>query len=192
MTAASILTGVMEKIGGKFSATTLTGLELWAQSEGTPDSWNNPLATTLSCCGGTDVNSSGVKSYPTENDGIDATYNTLTGGGYDAVVTAIRDNQSLTDLWTAINASPWCSGCQNGDYPVALYDYIHGGGKQPGGPGGSPPPPPAGPPPPGVQDNHDAANNAWDSLATALTSGSQAQWRRYNDLLTSFRGQLNR
>ena len=154
MTASVILTGVMEDIGGKFSQDTLDALLLWADSEGTPDSWNNPLATTEGGYGGTDVNSAGVKSYPTENDGIAATYATLTGGGYSAVVKAIRTNASWSDIWSAVNASPWCSGCQGGLYPVALYDAIKAGGHIPepspggggggGGGGGAPNEPPAG------------------------------------------------
>ena len=145
MSASSILAGVMEDIGGPYSADTLDALLLWAQSEGTPDSWNNPLATTLDCCGGTDVNSDGVKAYPTVNDGTSATYRTLQGSAYSAVVSAIRNNASWSDIWSAINASPWCSGCQSGLYPVALYDAIKAGGHIPqpspgGGGGGNSPP----------------------------------------------------
>ena len=131
MSDSSLLTGVMEDIGGPFSQHTLDALLYWADSEGVPESWNNPLATTYSGYGGADVNSAGVKSYPTEQDGIDATYATLQGGGYSAVVKAIRGNASWSDIWSAVNASPWCGGCQGGKYPVALYDAIQSGGGTP-------------------------------------------------------------
>jgi len=182
VTASSILTGVMEDIGGPYNANTLDALLLWAESEGTPDSWNNPLATTLDCCGGTDVNSDGVKSYPTVNDGTSATWQTLQGSAYSAVVKAIRDNASWSDIWSAINASPWCSGCQNGLYPVALYDAIKAGGHIPapapgGGGGGGTPGAPAEPPAgvdPGVlaawQNLHEQAGPYANSLLESLNS----------------------
>ena len=180
MTASSILTGVMEDIGGPYNENTLEALLLWAQSEGTPDSWNNPLATTLDCCGGTNVNSAGVKAYPTVNDGTAATWRTLQGSGYAAVRKAIRDNDSWSDIWSAVNASPWCSGCQSGLYPVALYDAIKAGGHipapPPGGSGGGNPAPSEAPASvaPGVvaawQNLHDQAGPYLSSLLASVNT----------------------
>lgn len=48
----------------------------WARHENT-DALNNPLATTLDWDGATNFNSVGVKNYPSLDDGIDATQETL-------------------------------------------------------------------------------------------------------------------
>jgi Putative peptidoglycan binding domain len=117
---------LLAKIGAAATANKITALSLWAQSEGTPASWNNWLATTLDGYGGIDVNSDGVKAYPTETDGVDATAATLQGGAYSGVIAAFRGSGNYDAIWSAINASPWCAHCQNGQYPVALYDYING------------------------------------------------------------------
>ena len=174
MSAAVILTGVMQSLGGPFSGTTLEALELWADSEGVPDSWNNPLATTLSGYGGTDVNSAGVKKYPSEQDGIDATVATLRGGPYGAVISAIKGNKGLEAIWSAVNASPWCGGCQSGKYPVALYDAIVGGAPPPAPKPGTPPlgggaPPSTNPGIPGT------VYSAWSALAERTGAGAGAQ-----------------
>lgn len=130
-------TDLLSKMHATHSNNNVDALTYWAESEGMPPSDNNWLATTCSCCGGHDVNSVGVKAYPTESDGVEATWLTLQGGAYVNVVKAFRDDAGLAHIWAAVNASPWCGGCQGGKYPVALYDAI-----------GKPPPvPPHGPQP---------------------------------------------
>jgi len=121
-------TDLLAKMGASTSSpSNVTSLQLWAQSEGVPDSWNNWLATTQDGYGGINVNSDGVKAYPTESDGVAATWATLQDAAYKNVVSAFRQNQGEQEIWDAINASPWCGGCQSGHYPVALYDYLYGG-----------------------------------------------------------------
>jgi len=165
VSAAAILTGVMQQLGGPFNAVTLEGLEYWADSEGTPGSWNNPLATTQPGYGGVNVNSAGVKSYPTENDGISATVATLRDPAYAAVVAAIKDNKGLNALWVAVNQSPWCRNCQDGQYPVVLAQHTGAGGGTPP-PGGTAPAPTGTAPAeanPGVPGD---VQNAWAALGT--------------------------
>lgn len=170
MTARGILAGVMQELGGTYSAVTLEALILWAASEGTPDSWNNPLATTQPWRGAYDVNSVGVKAYPDANAGIGATVATLRNGYYPAVVRAISRNEGMQAIWQAVNASPWCRGCQGGRYPVALYNdlsRIHNLPPQP------PPPGPAGPPKPGSGGAIDPqVQTAWDHLKWAGSTGT--------------------
>jgi len=140
---------LLSKMGAPNNNVTSLALYYWAASEGMPAWENNWLATTLSCCGGHSVNSVGVKAYPTVADGVQATWQTLEFGAYSSVVSTFRQGKSLTAIYDAINGSPWCGGCQNGHYPVALYDYLtgRGGGPPPGGGAGGggtlplPPPP---------------------------------------------------
>lgn len=127
---------LLKKMGAPDSNASATSLQLWAQSEGTPPSWNNWLATTEPGFGGTPVNSAGVQAYPTETDGVDATYATLQGSAYLAVIDAFVSNAGAQIIWDAVNGSPWCAGCENGEYPVALYNYLQGhGGVVPTGGG---------------------------------------------------------
>lgn len=116
--------GVLAALGAPDTAVNLDALDWWAQSEGTPSWWNNWLATTEPGYGGRDVNSYGVKAYPTLDDGIAATAATLRGSAYFRVVQALRSGNSLTAIFDAVNASPWCYGCQAGHYPVALYNHL--------------------------------------------------------------------
>lgn len=118
-----------------FSQLTDDALTWWAESEGTPPSWNNWLATTLNGYGGVSVNSAGVKRYPSVADGVAATAATLYGGAYVNVVRTFREGSSLENIWSAINSSPWCAHCQGGLYPVVLFRNLGatpstGGGVQ--------------------------------------------------------------
>lgn len=117
---------LLAAIGAPRTANNISNLQAWAASEGMPASEHNPLATTEPAAGATTVNSAGVRSYPTPAAGILATAQTLKGSAYAPIVQAFRDNAPRADVWKAINASPWCAGCQNGYYPEAMV-----------GPGGS-------------------------------------------------------
>lgn len=71
--------------------------------------------------------------------GVAATVSFLHGSYYVHVVAAFRGDHGPRAIWQAVNASPWCAGCQNGRYPIDLYDYLAGtaGGLPPQpGPGG--------------------------------------------------------
>lgn len=170
MSAAGVLAIVMELIGGPYDGNTLTALTLWADSEGTPDSWNNPLATTEPGFGGYDVNSAGVKAYPSEQAGAEATKATLDYGAYSAVVRAIRDNASWYSIWSAVNQSPWCGGCQGGRYPIALYDALGREGHIPPPPRPSPPGPPS-PPYERPQPVNKSVTAAWANLGQQTGPG---------------------
>lgn len=108
----------------------VTALSLWAASEGTPGFWNNWLATTMACCGGQMVNTVGVMAYPTLDSGVEATYRTLLGGAYGDIRAALQDGSDIRRIYQAINASPWCGGCQNGLYPIVLARLV--GPAEPG------------------------------------------------------------
>lgn len=110
---------VLADLGITPTDTNLLALALWARAEGMPPSENNPLATTLRGPRSRTVNSSGVQSYATAAEGAHAIASTLLGGAYGGVRTALRVG-SLHDIWAAVNASPWCAGCQGGGYPDTM------------------------------------------------------------------------
>lgn len=159
----------------------LDALAWWQQSEGTPPSWNNWLATTWSGYGGRDVNSAGVKAYPTVGDGVAATAATLYLSPYHAVITALRTGTSTEEIWAAINQSPWCAHCQGGRYPVAIWDHI---------PSGAPAPqvsiaPPATAPGGGTPQYRAVA--AWDDVRTALYRTANQQLSRMSQATAQIR-----
>lgn len=146
---ASWQVDLLRTIGAPVSQTGITALTLWAQSEGMPAWTHNPLATTLRHGGGRSINSAGVQAYPSHRIGVEATALTLSGLGYVHVLNAINGGFGLESIWRAINASPWCRGCQSGRYPEALYSVAlaHPGQAMPVGTpvsAGSPAPAPGG------------------------------------------------
>jgi hypothetical protein len=64
-------------------------LARWARYENT-SARHNPLATTQGYPGATNFNRVGVKNYLTVDDGVAATYKTITNGLYPSVVAHIR------------------------------------------------------------------------------------------------------
>jgi hypothetical protein len=111
-------------------------LDLWAQSEGMPDDWFNWLAHTDRVAGcyapatlpDGSRNTDGVVRCPTHAAGVIATVYALNLPYYTHVkffFQATLVPEKLNDIWTAINASPWCGHCQGGLYPIRLYNYLH-------------------------------------------------------------------
>lgn len=115
---------VLGGLNAPASTSSVTVLTLWHQSEGTPATWNNWLATELRGWTSTDANSAGVQKYPSQAKGVAATVAALKLEPYAAVVAAFVADAGEEALFAAINASPWCPKCQTGHYPVALYDAI--------------------------------------------------------------------
>ena len=99
----------------------LIALNYWAASENTPPSQNNWLALGDS--------STYTATHATMDQGVQAIAAQLQSPsyGYPQIVAALRQGHSLPAIWGAINASGWCSGCQNGRYPTVLYNVASPG-----------------------------------------------------------------
>lgn len=122
---------LLQKRGWPATTANLIGLNLWAKSEGMPATENNPLAITnpnqeFGPDSGT-VNSNGVVRFDSLQGGVDATSAFLDAPSYAGIDAAFKQGGSLTAIYTAINASPWCRGCTGGRYPAALAQYAGGG-----------------------------------------------------------------
>jgi hypothetical protein len=121
---------LLQTLGIQPSPVNLQFLNLWAASEGVAATNNNPLAITdpsnqfphsgVVAPNGGDP----VYAFPTEAVGVQATASFLQHG-YGAVIQAMKSS-SLSSMWQAINQSAWCSGCQGGQYPVAVYQALQG------------------------------------------------------------------
>lgn len=84
---------VLALIGAPASPNNIAVLNAWSAHEGTSATWN-PLATTQGQ--GTNFNSTGVKSFATEQAGVQATANTLLNGRYGHIVAALRGDVPLS------------------------------------------------------------------------------------------------
>lgn len=123
----------LQQLGAPASVENLNALNYWAQSEGTTGS-NNPLAisgvhpgatTCIAQCG----SSSPIMAYDSIASGVAANVAFLQNNNYGAVVSAFVHDQGMAAIWSAINNSGWCRGCQDGHYPSVLYGAL--GGKAP-------------------------------------------------------------
>lgn len=130
-------------------------LALWARSEGMPDSTFNWLAATDQRPGSTAYNSAGVQRYPSYLVGVQVVVDKLSSSLYRPILAGLQAD-SAEQTWQAVNASPWCKGCQGGRYPVALYDWL-AAGRPAGGPGNPGPDP--GPP-----NQTGDAPDSWDPV----------------------------
>lgn len=127
---------LLNSVGAPVTWPNLDGLQAWALSEsGYNSSYGtnlagplayNPLAITDSYGVPTvgDVNSAGVKQFGSTAAGVDATSRFLQHG-YGNVIQALRDSNPDA-LYSAVNQSGWCAGCEGGNYPVALHDWLGG------------------------------------------------------------------
>jgi hypothetical protein len=109
--------GLLDKLGAKHTKENIDAIKIWAKKEsggvwGAKGGAYNPLNTTLGMEGASNFNTHGVKNYQSMDQGIDATYQTLTGNqsgarGYDRIVELMRSGASREQIVAAISASHW-------------------------------------------------------------------------------------
>ncbi|MSO78023.1 MAG: hypothetical protein EXQ79_00260 [Acidimicrobiia bacterium] len=101
---------LLDRLGAPVTSENLLGLVAWIEAESNVASARNPLATTQGAPGAHNVNSVGVKGYPTDEVGLDATVITLHNGHYPAILDALARGDSALRLVQAVAASPWGTG----------------------------------------------------------------------------------
>lgn len=104
--------GILSSLNAPGSNNNVNKLNAWNACEGNLSGHsglgiNNPFNTTLDCCGGSSINSAGVKSYPTMTAGIQATVQTLQAARYAAIVTNLQKDGSFQNFAAAVGASGW-------------------------------------------------------------------------------------
>lgn len=128
---------VLGLIGAPATATNLSALSLWAQSEGLPDWYHNWLATFRKTPGwGPARTGFSPPYYASTNQGAMATAMTIAQSNMAPIRRALQAGTTLGNIWAAVNQSPWCGGCQTGHYPIVLEQAIGSGAA---GPPGVPP-----------------------------------------------------
>ena len=90
-------------------------LAAWSQFEGGGATWN-PFNSTQTKNGSTRYNSVGVQNYKTANDGVGATYQTMTNGNYPNIVAGLK--KGLKDKQEAYNLAVSVQGKPDGDFCV--------------------------------------------------------------------------
>jgi hypothetical protein len=115
----TFIAAVLVGIGAVPNPTNVRALVLWGKTEG-GGGRNNPLNTTMPMPGDSRFNPVGVRNYPDERTGVQATIKTLNLDYYVGVRGALRAG-SMQDIYDAIHGSPWCGRCcQKGQYPIAF------------------------------------------------------------------------
>jgi hypothetical protein len=102
--------GLLDALRAPITHENLRGLSAWIAAEGHNASALNPLATTMSAPGDQVVNDHGVRAYPSDMVGIDATIRTLHNGRYDEILAALAAGASALRIVAAVAASPWGTG----------------------------------------------------------------------------------
>ncbi len=109
---------VLQGLGAPITAGNMDALLAWMGGEETKAT-NNPLATTQGIAhperyggGGENwiFNDHGVKNYPTFEDGVRATVDTINLSAYRDVLGALMEGTTAQDLEPLVVASPWGTG----------------------------------------------------------------------------------
>jgi hypothetical protein len=104
---------ILRGIGAPVTAQNLRFLAAWQKAEGggTANNANfNPLNTTQGASGAGSINSVGVKSYRSPDQGIRATVQTLLNGHYGDIVSGLRGNAGADRLAHSGSLSTWGTG----------------------------------------------------------------------------------
>lgn len=104
---------LLERLGMPVTPSNMQAMTAWMRAEG--GNWNNsarfnPLNTTQDEPGSTTMNSVGVRSYDSWQQGLDATVQTLQNGRYGGILNALKAGDSSQAVADAVAASPWGTG----------------------------------------------------------------------------------
>jgi hypothetical protein len=124
---ADWITLTLQDLGAPETVVNRIALSQWALSEGMPVSANNPLAASDKITGWSTTPGYSEPTYPSAADAAALYTRKFMSATYAAIGLELKIGTSLTRIYDAINASPWCSGCQGGRYPIGIYQQLHGG-----------------------------------------------------------------
>lgn len=129
MAVAAWITLTLKGLGAPASDVNVQALLAWAASEGMPASANNPLAASDQIAGATPTPGFSEPSYPSAQAAADLYVAKFTSAKYADIGIALVQGTNLQSIYTAINLSPWCAGCQGGNYPAALWNEVKAAGS---------------------------------------------------------------
>ncbi|HEY9715608.1 MAG TPA: hypothetical protein V6C72_19195, partial [Chroococcales cyanobacterium] len=109
-------TALLEMLGLPVTPENLKFMEAWQKAEGggvgahDGDAAFNPFNTTEDWNGATSINSVGVKSYKSLQDGLNATAKVMTNGYYGPILAALKKGNSAMADAEAVAQTPWGTG----------------------------------------------------------------------------------
>ena len=116
-TETSWATALLTRIGAPVTDQNVSAMTTWMKFEGggggkatglgKNSAMYNPLNTTQGAAGAKSMNSVGVKSYNSWDQGMEATVQTLMNGKYSGILSALQQGTSTAGVLSAVNASPW-------------------------------------------------------------------------------------
>lgn len=126
---------LLDKGGYPETTTNFTALALWAQSEGIPPQYNNPLAASDKVSGTIGlIPGTSIPIFNSITVAVNLYAFKFTTGIYIKIHDAFKRGDSMKAIYSAIHDSLWCHNCwqdkknhSEPDYPVAMYNYIHAG-----------------------------------------------------------------
>ena len=103
-------TKFLTKLGKPVTDANLKAMTTWMAYEG--GHWKNsanynPLNTTQKAVGASSMNSVGVKSYQSWDQGFQATVDTINNGRYKGILKALSAGNDTNAVLSAVNKSPW-------------------------------------------------------------------------------------
>ena len=129
MAVALWITLTLTGLHAPVNAVNEQALLAWAASEGMPASSNNPLAASDQIAGATPTPGFSEPSYPSVQAAADLYVAKLESAQYADIGIALKQGTNLQSIYTAINQSPWCAGCQGGHYPAVLWNEVKAAGS---------------------------------------------------------------
>jgi hypothetical protein len=109
VTDTNVYEKILEGIGAPITDENLKFMIAWRQAEGSGGKYN-PFNTTQNMPGATSINSQGVKSYNSVEDGVRATIKTLRNGRYNCIVNGLVNNIGSENVARCESLKTWGTG----------------------------------------------------------------------------------
>jgi hypothetical protein len=112
-TSHDFAVALLETLGDPLTSQNTGAIVSWEKAEG--GAWNspakyNPLNTTRRMPGSYSINGAGVQSYSSWPQGLAATVQTLDGGAYRGILSALKTGSSELAVERAVAGSVWGTG----------------------------------------------------------------------------------
>jgi peptidoglycan hydrolase-like protein with peptidoglycan-binding domain len=109
VTGENVYQKILESLGAPISEENMKFMIAWRQAEGSGGKFN-PFNTTQNMSGAISINSHGVKSYRTLEDGIVATIKTLRNGRYNCIVNGLVNDIGAENIARCESLKTWGTG----------------------------------------------------------------------------------
>lgn len=109
VTDENVYQKILESLGAPISEENMKFMIAWRQAEGSGGKYN-PFNTTQNMPGAISINSHGVKSYRTLEDGIVATIKTLRNGRYNCIINGLVNDIGAENIARCESLKTWGTG----------------------------------------------------------------------------------